>query len=89
MEFKKKCYKIKSKARIMERMSLLSSLLRSRKNLSKEVKLEEERRSNETFREFQEEEEPCTSYDQKRRPMLQRAPNNWNISFPFEREEKL
>ena len=39
----------------MERMSLLSSLFRSRKNLSKEVKQIEEG----------EEEGPCTSYSHK------------------------
>ena len=73
----------------MGRMSLLSSLFRSSKNLSVEVKKGEERRSSETYREFQEEEEPCTSYDQKRRPVMWRDPNNWNLPFTFEKEDKL
>ena len=39
---------------MMKNMSLLSSVFRSKKNLSKEVEQEEERRSSETPRKFQE-----------------------------------
>ena len=42
---------------MMNNMSLLSSLFRSSKNLSKEVVQEEERRSSETPRKFQEQED--------------------------------
>ena len=46
------------------------------------------RRCNETFRGFQEEEGPCTSYSQKKEPMLKQAPKNYTSPFPFEEEEK-
>ena len=50
---------------MMERISLLSSLFRSIKNVSQEVKLMKEERCQETPRGFQEEEGPCTSYSHK------------------------
>ena len=54
---------------MMERMSLISSLFRSRKNLSKEVKQIKEKKHRETPRGFQEEEGPCTSYFQREEDM--------------------
>ena len=53
---------------MVEGMRLMSSLFRSMKNLSKEVKQMKE--SNETSRGFQEEEGTCTSYSQKKEPVL-------------------
>ena len=50
---------------MMEKMSLLSSILISRNNLSQEVKKMKEKRCQETPRGFQEEEGPCTSYSHK------------------------
>ena len=52
------------------KMSFVSSFFRSMKNLSKEVKQKEEKRSSEASRGFQKKEDPCTSYDQKRKPVL-------------------
>ena len=50
---------------MMKIMSLLSSLLRSKKNLSEEVNQKKKKSCSETPRGFQEEEEPCTSYSQR------------------------
>ena len=46
---------------MIERMIFLSSIFKSRKNLSQEANLMKEKRCQETPRGFQEEEEPCTS----------------------------
>ena len=45
-------------------------------------------RSNENELGSQGEEGPCTSYQQKRKPVLHRAPKQYPIPFPFEEEEK-
>ena len=61
-EFQPICYKKNKKSKMMEGMSFVSSLFRSMKNLSKEVKHMKEERYNENSRWFQDEEGPCTSY---------------------------
>ena len=51
---------------MMERMILLSSIFRSKKSLSKEVKQMKEESCSETSKRFQEkEEDPCTSYSHR------------------------
>ena len=77
-------YKKEKRSKIVEGMILVSSLFISMKNLSKDVKKMKEKRCNETFRGFQKEEGPCTSYSQKKEPMLQQAPNKYTLPFYFE-----
>ena len=45
-------------------------------------------RCNETFKGFQEEEGPCTSYHQKKEPVLHRAPKQYTMPFSFEEGDK-
>lgn len=73
---------------MMERMSFVSSLFRSMKNLYKEVKQMQDERYNETTRGFQEEGSPCTSYSQKEEPVLQRNSNKYTMPFLSEEEYK-
>ena len=48
-----------------------------------------EERCNETSKGFQEEEGPCTSHQQKKEPVLQRAHKQYTIPFSFEEEDKM
>ena len=71
----------------MEGMSFISSLFRSMRGLTKEVKQIRMERNNETSVGFQDEEGPCTSYQQKKEPVLNRAPKKYTMPFYFEEEE--
>ena len=73
---------------MMKKMSFVSSFFKSMKNLYKEDKQMKEESCSETSRRFQEEEGPCTSYDQRRKPLLQRAPKHFNMPFSFEEDKK-
>ena len=73
---------------MMEGMSFISSLFRSMKDLTNKVKKIEMERNNETSLGFQDEEGPCTSYQQKEEPVLHRAPKKHAMPFPFEGKEK-
>ena len=64
---------------MMEVMSFISSLFRSKKDLTKELK-----RRTETTLGFQDEEGPCTSYQQKEDLVLHRAPKKHTLPFSFE-----
>ena len=72
----------------MEGMSFVSSLFRSMKSLSKEVKQMKKEICKEISRGFREEEGPCTSYYQKKEPVLQKDPKHYTLPFPFEEEDK-
>ena len=60
------CYqknkKKEKEIKMMERMSFISSLFRSKKDLTKEVKQRKMDKISETALGFQDEEGPCTSY---------------------------
>ena len=71
---------------MMEGMQFVSSLFRSIKDLSKEVKQRRMDKFNETSRGFQDEEGPCNSYQQKRQPVFHRSPNRYSMSTLFEEE---
>ena len=73
---------------MMERMSFISSIFRSKRDLTKEVKQRRMKRNNETSLGFQDEEGPCTSYQQKKQLVLHRDPKKNAIPFPFEEEDK-
>ena len=64
----------------MEVMSFISSPFSSRKDLTKEVK----KRRSDVKLGFQDEEGPCTSYQQKEDPELYRAPKKHTMAFYFE-----
>ena len=70
---------------IIERMILIS-FLRSKRDLTKEVKQNKVEKINETTLGFQGEEGPCTSYQQKKDPVLHRAPTK--NAMPFLLKEK-
>ena len=70
-------------------MSFISSLFRSKKDLTKEVKQRRMEKINETSIGFQDEECPCTFYQHKRKLVLHRAPNKYNMPYYFEEEEKI
>ena len=74
--------------RMMEGMSFISSLFRSKRDLTKDVKQRRMERNNETSLGFQDEEGPCTSYHQKRNLVLHRAPKQYTMPFYFEEEDK-
>ena len=69
---------------MIERMSFISSLFKSKKDLTKKVKQRKVEKSNETTLRFQDEEGPCTSYQQKEDPVLHRAPKKQTMAFSFE-----
>ena len=69
---------------MMEGMSFISSLFRSTRDLTKEVKQRRMERSNETIIGFQDGEGPCTSYQQKEDLVFHRDPNKHAMPFPFE-----
>ena len=72
----------------MEIMSFSSSLFRFKKDLTNEVKKIIMERNNETSLGFQDEEGPCASYQQKKKPVLHRAPKQYTMPFSFEEEGK-
>ena len=67
-----------------ERIRFISSLFRSKRDLTKEVKQRKMEKNHETTLGFQDEEGPCTSYQQKEEPVLHRAPKKHAMPFPFE-----
>ena len=69
---------------MMERMSFISSLFRSKSDLTKEVKQRKVEKRNETTLGFQDEEAPCTSYQQNKEAVLHRAPKKRTMPSPFE-----
>ena len=73
----------------MERMSFISSLFRSNRDLTKEVKQRRMERCNETSKGFEEEGGPCTSDQQKKELVFHRAPKQYTMPFSFEEEEKM
>ena len=83
-ENKKKDKEIK----MMEIMSSISSPLRSKGDLIKEVKHRKVEKINETTLGFQDEEGPCTSYQQKKDLILHRAPKKHTMPFSFGEEDK-
>ena len=62
-------------------MSLISSLFRSKKDLTQEVKQRRRKERSETTLGFQDEEGPCTSYQQKEDPVLHKAPKKHTMAF--------
>ena len=75
------CYQdIKEEIRMMERMSFISYIFRSNKDLTKEVK----KTRSEAKLGFQDEEGPSTSYQQKEDPVLHIAPKKHSMAFSFE-----
>ena len=73
---------------IMEGMSFISSLSRSMRDLTKEVKKRRMERNNETTLGFQDEEGPCSSYQKRKESVLHRAPKKYTMTFSFEEEDK-
>ena len=69
---------------MMEKMSLISSLFRSKKDITKDVKQRKMEKRSETTLGFQNEEGPCTSYQQKEDHVLHRAPKKHAMPFSFE-----
>ena len=86
-EFQLICYKKKKKKekeiRMMGGMNFISSLFRSKKDLTKEVKQRRMEKRSETTLGFQDEEGPCTSYQQNEDPELHRAPKKHTMAFSF------
>ena len=72
----------------MEIMSFISSLFRYKRDLTKEFKQGKMEKRSETTLGFQDEEGPCTSYQQKGDPVLHRAPKKHTMPFHFEEEDK-
>ena len=73
---------------MVEKTIFISSLFRYKRDLTKEVKQRKVDKSNETTLGFQDEEGPCTSYQQKKNLVLHRAPKKHTMPFPFEEEDK-
>ena len=69
-------------------MIFISSLFRSKRDLTKEVKERKVEKRNESTLGLQDEECPCNSYNQKEEPVLHRAPKKHAMPFPFEGEDK-
>ena len=94
-DFHKICYqknkkkKKKKRFTMMEGMIFVSYIFRSMKDLSKEVKQMRMERCNETSRGFQDEEGPCTSYQQQRKLVLHRAPKKYTMSTFLEEEGEI
>ena len=65
-------------------MIFISSLFRSKKDLTKEVQQRKMEKGSETTLGFQDEEGPCTSYQQKEDLVLNRAPKKHDMPFYFE-----
>ena len=68
-------------------MSFISSLFRTKKDLTKEVKKRNMEKRSETTLGFQDEEGPCTSYQQKEDLVLHRALKK--RAMPFSIEDKI
>ena len=69
---------------MMERMSFSSQIFGSKKDLTKEFKQRKMEKISETTLGFQDEEGPCTYYQQKEDLELHIAPNKHVMPFPFE-----